>query len=483
MSESTPATSVFPLRLTDFERYMFLDDAAGNAMTFPLTLTFRGRFDRDALTSAYDEARREHPLLSCVISPDGKEWRPTDRTETIRWLEGRPTAFPWTETSIDITKEPGLKFVVYQGENESRFDFLFHHCVSDGLGFILFLDTLFSRYLRNLGREIVQKEYDLARLRGRDVFNLEKPPRPVPWYRVLFSTVQESIRWLRNRPVSPVSKTPPKYPDENERREDECLRWIVAGETVDVETKHWSRSGYLYAMLDRDTTKRIVAECKRRTQTVGDYLLARLFLSLAEQPSFAVPLKDGTRRPMKPDDLLRIGVVCNMRGHDADRTPACNIISYAFPSRKIGDCVDSSDFHVGVSKELYIIKKWHVGLMFLKGLGFFSRIPGGLHRIVRKDDCLASAMLSSLNRMESAFPTAFPRDEEGRIVVGDATLLDFRQAAPSRKGTNLTVTTFSYAGTLRFHARYDAELLSGEDAAEWLASWIRRVIDDASQSQ
>ncbi len=448
-------------------------------MSFPLVLVFRGRFDRNALEDAFAEACRVHPLFACTISPEGKHWIPAKEPTAIVWDEEESDAFPWEDRTIDITREPGLKTVVRQQGDETRIHFLLHHCVSDGMGYVSFLDTLFLCYCDKIGKAVTKKIYDAEKLKARDRFELEPPPVAIPWYRILYSTILETVRWMRSRPLPLVSVNRNESgtgTNSKSSRKTDLWERNIGGETVLSQTNQWGNSGFIFAELNSDTTARVLVDCKKQKQTLGVRLLSTMFLSLADSGRFVAVSKNNRDRPLNENDLLRIGLVCNMRGRRTEDLPACNAISYVFPSRKTGDCRPTTDFDNGIAEELYIIKNWHVGMMFLNGLNFFGRIPGMLKRIIRNDRCLASAMLSSLNRLDMLFSGDLKRDEEGRLQIGDATLFDFQQAAPCRKGTNLSVTTFTYGNSLRFHVRYDMQAIAPEDAADWLDAWIEKVL-------
>jgi len=61
------AASLFPLPLTSFENYMYLDGLAGNSMVFAIQLEVEGKLDLDALSAGVAFAARRHPLSRAVV--------------------------------------------------------------------------------------------------------------------------------------------------------------------------------------------------------------------------------------------------------------------------------------------------------------------------------------------------------------------------------------------------------------------------------
>jgi hypothetical protein len=464
---------LFPLPLSLFESYMFMDDCAGNTMTFPLTVRFQGNFERQALEEAYREAQQQHPLFRCIISAQQRAWFPADRVDGICWLQTKPEVFAWAEQRIEITKTSGLRFAVFQDEHSAEFYFLFHHTIADGTGFFQFINSLFEFYLQRMGQKIVPKSYDSTKLRNREIYDLPPIPHKVSWYQSFRFSFVEIIRWIQRRPLEPVTPKAIAAPPLGQFAEIHSRN--IAGETVNIESKCWNRSGFLFARLSRERTSQILAGIKKRKQTVAAFLLARFFISLAETKTFLYTLQNGRTHSLRAKDILRIGLVCNMRGRGAAEIPACNIISYTFPTRQVTECQDIPEFYERISEEIHFVRDWHIGMIFLNGLAIFRRIPFLLRSLIRSQRCLATAILSSMNRIEKFFSPELPRDADGRIVIHRATLIEFQASVPCRRGTNLSITTNTYAGSLGFFVQYDAEKIDSNAAVDWLAEWLNSL--------
>jgi hypothetical protein len=468
---------IFSLPLSIFEYYMFLDDCVGNVMTIPLSILVEGKIDRAAMEKSYFEACRIHPLFSATISSRDRRWRGVKELEGIIWLDsGDDDSFPWDEQHIDITQSTGLRFAIADRGDSSVFHFLFHHCVADGVGFFQFLETLFEYYLKNTGQNILPKRYEISNLSGRSKYKLIPPPRRVTLFSAVKFMVVETLRWFIRRPFSPISREYSELSSLSRRSQLSDKREIdIVGERVQIDLRRWGDSGFIFSRLNRDLTSRIISKSKSNKFTIGEILLSSLFISLACSKSLSFFQTGDKIKEIHEDDLLRVGVVNNMRGVGAEEIPACNIISYSFPTRRFAECKDELEFHKKISEELRYVKDYSVGKTFIDGLSIFLRIPYFRRKFIDSNRCLASVILSSMNRLELLFSSKFSRDELGRVRVGDLTLVDFYAAAPYRRGTPISITTNTYAGQLGFFVQYNAKKISSDDAEKWITEWLNII--------
>ncbi|MDR2170938.1 MAG: hypothetical protein LBP59_12415 [Planctomycetaceae bacterium] len=533
---------VFPLPLSVFERYMFLDDCAGNTMTLPLSILIDGVLDCVAIERSYFEACELHPLFCATISKRDYCWHKVAKPDGIIWLDaGVEYIFPWEEQHIDITQSTGLRFAIQVFDNSCIFYFLFHHCLSDGIGFFQFIETLFECYLKNTGQKITPKRYDATNLNFRSKYKLAPPPKRVTLFSAVKFMTVEIFRWLIRRPLAPISQelsnlasqmnqtnqtnqtnqinqtnqtnqanqtiqsnqtSQTNHSDRmdqiNRTEQTESassmsllnrkkqLRFVsdfdIAGERIQFDLRTWDNSGFIFVRLSSNLTSGIICKSKRNKFTIGDILLSGLFISLAGSRHLLFSSSGGVKSG-GGDDLLRIGLVNNMRGEGAFEIPACNIISYSFPTRRFSECCESKNFYKTISEELRYIKDYGVGKTFIDGLSIFMRFPYIMGKFIYGDRCLASVILSSMNRLELHFSSKFSRDVLGRVCVGGMTLVDFSTAAPFRRGTPISVTTNTYNGQLGFFVQYDAKKITQNDAAKWLAEWLNIIAKENDEDK
>ncbi|MDR1485426.1 MAG: hypothetical protein LBT09_11465 [Planctomycetaceae bacterium] len=472
--------TAFKLPLSVFEYYMFLDDCAGNTMTLPLSITVAGKIDRAAIESAYFSACELHPLFCATISKRDRCWHKAEKPEGIIWLEADDNnLFPWDEQHIDITQSTGLRLAIVDSGETSVFHFLFHHCVADGVGFFQFLNSFFSCYLKNIGQNITPLQYDIANLVNRAKYKLSPPPKRVTFFSAVKFLVVEVLRWFMCRPLLPVSQSvsEPAVPSTKYQSYEKC-DFEIAGELVQFELRRWGKSGFIFVRLSREMTSRILVKSKSHNFTIGDMLLSGLFISLANSKYLSFADAGGKIKEIRGNEFLRVGLVNNMRGVGTDLISGCNMISYSFPMRQFMDCCADTDFCKKVSEELRYIKDYNVGKTFMDGLSFFMRVPFFINKFIKSNRCLASVILSSMNRLELFLSGEFPRDEFGVVHVGGMRLLDFSCAAPYRRGTPISVATNTYAGQLGFFVQYDTNKITQKDTANWLTEWINIIVKE-----
>ena len=63
----SPMNAVFPLTLSDFEYYMFLDDRPSHPMVFVMVVDVGGLLHEIAFQQSVQELLQSHPLLNCRI--------------------------------------------------------------------------------------------------------------------------------------------------------------------------------------------------------------------------------------------------------------------------------------------------------------------------------------------------------------------------------------------------------------------------------
>jgi len=82
----TKKQRLFPLHMTSFEHYMFVDDRPSYPMTFVVQLKFNGELDRAAFSDALAAAIQRHPLLTAIVGPGkgGKDcWIPAPHPQPL----------------------------------------------------------------------------------------------------------------------------------------------------------------------------------------------------------------------------------------------------------------------------------------------------------------------------------------------------------------------------------------------------------------
>ncbi|MBN1587930.1 MAG: hypothetical protein JW888_00280 [Pirellulales bacterium] len=448
-------SDLFPLPLVVFEKYILLDHRPDYPMTYCLTFDFRGHFDRPALDDSLEEVLPRHPLFTarvkrlpwkglCWISEGGSFPRIDWDTLDV------PLACPHGE-AIDLRRECGLRLWVRQDDGHARLTLQVHHACADGIGTLHFVGDLLAAYALRVnghdnGRRLVP--LDPASLQQRDKFDVELP-EPVSQWHVLKSTVIETFKFLGRQPAPLV--VPGTMP-------------LSARDEQDVRgTPPRPFPGICSHTFDARKTEALRNEAKRRGVTLNDILLRDAFVALAEWNAIHDP--KSRRR------WLRINMPTNLRVRKDRRMPAANMMGYAFLTRHRAECDDSDELLEGIHRETELIKQWSLGLMFLDGLAFISRIPGLLRLTTRRRRCLASVVLSNLGDPALHFHTRL-RNGDRRIQAGGVVFERLTGSPPVRPLTHAAVLASRHAGQLTVSLRCTPVLFSLADAEAFLAKYV-----------
>jgi hypothetical protein len=362
----------------------------------------------------------------------------------IRWETGPVGGSLPPATHLDLQREIGIRFHIQTDATASELTIQFHHACCDGLGGCMFIEDLLLAYTLACGdppRQLDLRPLDPRKLRGRGRFGLTFPTllRMAPQQLV---GILRGQQFLTRRPVPLVphraclnDDTPPKgYP------------------------------AVLHYVFDEESTSRCRPTAKHLGVTLNDMLVRDLFLALAEWRS---------RQNIGDDDhWLRMVIPINLRTPGDHLLPAANMVGNAFLDRRGPDFGDASRLLRGIHKEMALVKRWRLGLAFIFLANVYRWLPGGLEKTIRADKCFSSCMFANLGDPFAHFPVS---DCDGRAVAGNVTLEDIDFVAPISPYSCAEVDVATYARKLGLTLHYDPRFLSGEQAANLLDTYVRRI--------
>ena len=134
---SRAADELFPLRLTPFEEYMYLDHLAGNSMVFCVRFEVEGTIERAAFEQALRQTAADNPLIRATIRR--RWWGRYDWTlepavqPSVCWEEA--ANYSYHVPPLDLRSEAGVRIVVVRSGEVSQINMFMHHAVGDGLCF------------------------------------------------------------------------------------------------------------------------------------------------------------------------------------------------------------------------------------------------------------------------------------------------------------------------------------------------------------
>ncbi len=448
---SRPATAkkrLFPMHLTPFENYMFVDDRPRYPMTFVVEFEFSGKLLREAFERAIDDALERHPLLRAIIRAakqnkdcwvDGKGLKPK-----IDWGEiDDPIEFEDSEF-IDLRNEVGLRIWVRRNEQRAVMTAQFHHSVCDGIGSYQFLGDVLWSYARRTGDESLD----------------ELPPLDPMALRKRLSATFNPDNFLDNN-----GKVRAEW--------GEMLRMIWG--RMDALKQNRSASqvgpqpfpGIKSCCMDKDEYREIRLAAQELGQTPNDYMLEKLFLAMKEWNRHHrwIPWPQ-VLGVMLPLDLREQGI----------QFPAANIVTYSFVRRRGRKLNDRELLVKSLREEISALKRDRQYTTFMNMIVGGHFYPKALKRIVGPERCLATAILSNTGDPTKQFYAQLPR-EKSVIRCGNLMLEEVSGVPPLRPKTHATLSIFTYRRQLKICVRCDPHYFSTDDTQQFLDTYMNTIRD------
>lgn len=446
---------MFPLRLSPFEESFLHDDESGCSLDIVLRMELRGVVDRPALEKAFRTALDRHPLMKAQVRRTwtGRyHWVLDDRhPPELIWMDAASETRPFPPTGKVYAAE-GVPTRISMWVQSDRTTMVFHchHTRTDGAGLFQFLGDLFVAYARNLDPRCTADLPPLepGQLAVRHKFGLN------PW------------RLLRCLPKLAVG-----------------LRGIRQFTSRRPAVLTPTREGLLESPQDVATSTRVIdidaaataslrAVAKSRNASLNDLLARDLFLAIQswrQQRGFD-----------KASDWVRLMVPINMRREEDAVMPAANCVSTVYLDRQPHACTDPEALLRSIHDEMQLIKENELGLIFVLSLAAAGIVPGGIRRLTRGQESIATAVFSNLMRPLETW--RLPRRDD-RIAAGNLIVESLDVYAPLRRNMLLACVALTYADQLRWCLRFDHERLTDEEIESFTGQLRDRVLATACQTQ
>ena len=122
--------------------------------------------------------------------------------------------------------------------------------------------------------------------------------------------------------------------------------------------------------------------------------------------------------------------------------------------------------------ETLFLKKFRIVTCFPSIMWVLGCLPGGLQRVLRRDRCLATCVVSNLGRI--FVDTPLPR-RDGKLVAGELTVEAVDTAPPVRGGSGAALTFYTYAGQLSVSLNYDPHHFRRPTAEQLLRHIVAQI--------
>ena len=393
-------------------------------------------------------ALQRHPLLAARVVARGKRlyWDTgSDLAPAITWCRGGSECDS-TTTRLDLLEEPASRFLIESDPARGRTDLRiqFHHACCDGIGIFQFIRDLLVLYHFEASQAsgpppLAELSADRLRLRGRTGLTKLELIKMAPRQAIGLIGAKE---FLTRKPVPLL----PHDPVGADATVPECYPNMVVHQ------------------LSVEETKNLTAKARRFGATLNDIMIRDLFVALIE---FRENHMTG-----RSDDWLRVMVPMNLRNRFHQDMSATNTVSSVFIDRCPSDATDLKSLLAGICAQMKLIKRNQLGLTFWASLRLLNWFPGGVKKQARKQQCSISCIFSNLGRVFVDVPVPVVAEQ---LVLAGSTVESIEVSVPNRPYSCVSFATLTYAHRLSISLHYDPRVLSREQGASLLGSFVRHL--------
>ncbi|MGD9856387.1 MAG: hypothetical protein AB7U20_15685 [Planctomycetaceae bacterium] len=437
---------LFPLASTSFERYMLADDRPSHPMAAFMEIEVRGRISAEVLMRAFTPAVDRHPLLRATIRHNRWRvpcWHLADSRPPDVAAWGVPLACPEGER-LDLTAGTGMRTWIRHAPDRTRITIQVHHACSDALGKLTFLaDWLKLAVQIDTGDStspLPEPNWEAFRRRGqsppvpRDVRRSARPPG------ILYDLYRFFYR--------PSVRLPGTGFDE-------------AQDAVPL-------SGLYGVSVSDNVLQRIRHESRKEGVSVNDWLLAALFLSMADWTQ--------KHHHEPPHKRFRVTIPFNMRTDENLYGPASNQIGYEILTHRPAAGADPMVLSREIARFTDAVRKLRNSTFakILRASKVYSRFfPLIAHNW---EKCFATVIFSNLGDVSQLLTPLVP-ERNGRWTIGNLVVERISCAPPTRPNTHLAMVVMRYGGRLHFTTRCEGRVLASRSIRGFLDHYRSTVLD------
>ena len=481
-SRSFPPEEIFPLRLSPFEEYFFVDHRPRLPMNESLVGFFSGQVDFSRLSDAFRRAAAWEPLLFATVH---KSWGrffwspPVSRPEPT--LTSSETSQPIrTMTSgtlpldrIDLSRELPARFHVVLGPDGFLLHISVHHALADGIGLIRFLGNWFAFYAASLRGEPDPVPYwcEPALLKERENFHIELPEK-IPFWSGLWYSLTETSRWFFCRPMN----LRPVFERLKNAKKGAALS--ESGKLLFPPTPSDGRDAQAvdavmyWQTISAETVTRYTQNAKQNGVSVNSLLTRDLFVGLAR---WRERIESASEKKKTAKLRLRFLIPTNMRNAHHEKMPLCNMIGYAFLDRFCGECDRSESFLRGIDAQMREIRRWSIGQSFLDGVRFVRRFPGALRFLTSRRFCHATVVFSNTGILARMAEQPEFRAASTIFVPDGPELIRLVGSPPVRPNTPVSVGVIAHHGEMVLTFCVDQSVVSETDRDDLIQSCLDEI--------
>jgi NRPS condensation-like uncharacterized protein len=470
---------IFPLPLTPFEEYMFLDAHSGYPMVVPVTLVFKGNVRFEILSNAFDETVASEPLFHALVQKVNRRfcWIDSGLQPKLIFTDANPID-PNLPYGIDEFKNISIaetdRSETDHGEtnhenpqnNQAGFRCSFtphdggfvirlriHHAVCDGMAVLLFVANWFAKYAQMIGDKDEIDTYYPSPIKIKERSNLSiKYKQHISKLASTLSFYRSTRDWF-SRYLCRIRNCNPQFSEANKHLIDGWLNKNFFDTTDNLN--HTNQFGNNQIDNDRNTAanaddnsnskliwSRLPEELANAIQSrlnvvkvgLSPFIMAEYFRFVQSWMLQSDSMPVGERR-----NWIRVLYPTNFRLPLHRSVPAANILGFAFIDRKFNSDFRNDNLYFELHNTLTEISNMSMGAMFLTGIELCCRIPFLLKRILTRR-CLTSTIFTTIGNPCIFLPQKrFRRLRTIKIgntdSVNDIELLRIIGSPPLRPGT------------------------------------------------
>jgi hypothetical protein len=450
--------SVFPLRVTPWEKYFLIDDRREYPMTFVIHFHLTGELDRDAFVNALHKTLRKHPLLmSTVAARSPRRWDWVYRPElepNLRWLPLSGDSESYEVLTLNPFQQPGFAMIVRADRQRAEISAVFHHACTDGIGAMGMLGELCHMYVQLCPRapQTLRLIHDshVSELRNREPAPDDRLGSTRGWARL-----SKRCRILCKDSFTAleiVFRLPSA---------------LVPGAIDEIAADPLTFPGILRTATTPDVYKRLRQVTRKFEVSFHSVLAAGLFKTVRDW--------NVSQNPGRPGHYIRLLLPANLRLSDQLGLPAANCMSYAFTTRHIRNCDSFESILRGLHDELEPVWRERRALRFLEVLQVFAPHPKLMRFISRRGLSYATVAFSYLGSPGALMNMDHDSTSEGHPRVGELVLTDVAGAPPLRPGMRASFSAWTHNGILNLAVRCDPRYFSRRDADRLLNMYRRNL--------
>jgi hypothetical protein len=154
--------------------------------------------------------------------------------------------------------------------------------------------------------------------------------------------------------------------------------------------------------------------------------------------------------------------------------PACNRVSYALVTHRMGECDNPQSLLQRIHEKTAGLMTGREGVIAWKLFRVLRRIPGGLRCMLSWWSCAGTLVLANVGDIRRRTRARFPQ-HDGCWQTGSVTVERICGVSPVRPNTVAAIGVAEYGGRMTISLRTDGLQLSRQDSELFLQQFCERL--------